>query len=55
MEGYCVKCKGKKEIKDGQKVPSAHNRFMLKGVCPTCGTVVCRFLPKEKKESKENG
>ena len=55
MTGYCVKCKSKVEIKDGQKVASAHNRFMFKGVCSTCNTTVCRFLAKEKKESKENG
>jgi len=28
---------------------------MFKGVCSTCNTTVCRFLAKEKKESKENG
>ena len=56
MEGYCVKCHKKVEIKDGQKVPCGNNgRFMFKGVCPDCGTVVCRFLKKEKKERKENG
>jgi len=26
---------------------------MFKGVCSTCNTTVCRFLAKEKKESKK--
>jgi hypothetical protein len=52
MEGYCVKCRGKKEIKDGQKIAMGNRgRFMFKGICPDCNTIVCRFLKKEKKEN----
>jgi len=40
-EGYCVKCKAKKEIveevmKNGRKA--------IKGKCPTCGTVMFKIL-----------
>jgi len=46
-EGYCVKCKEKKFIKDGEEVMTANGRRMAKGKCPTCGTTVTRFLPKK--------
>jgi len=40
MEGYCVKCKTKREItmKNGRKA--------MKGKCPTCGTGMFRILGK---------
>lgn len=44
--GYCMKCKKKVAIKNGQVVTSANGRKMVKGVCPTCGTKVNLFLPK---------
>jgi hypothetical protein len=44
MEGYCVKCKKKVEIKDGKEVVNAKNRRMMKGKCPNCSTTVCRIL-----------
>ena len=47
MLGYCVKCKSKKEIKNG-KITNGKRR-MLKGVCPTCGTKMIRFLKKGEK------
>jgi hypothetical protein len=47
MQGYCVKCKGKKEIKDGKEVVTKNGRRMMKGKCPTCGTTMCRILGKK--------
>ncbi|HLD05602.1 MAG TPA: DUF5679 domain-containing protein [Candidatus Nanoarchaeia archaeon] len=47
MEGYCVKCKSKREIKDGKETKNAKGRRMMKGKCPTCGTIVCRILPNK--------
>ena len=49
FEGYCVKCREKKQIKDGNVVVNEKGRRMAKGKCPTCGTNVTRFLPKEDK------
>ena len=46
VEGYCVKCKAKKEIKDGKEVVNARGMKMMKGKCPTCGTTVCRIMGK---------
>ena len=37
-EGYCVKCKGKKEIANAQEVTMKNGRPAVKGVCPDCGT-----------------
>lgn len=50
FEGYCVKCRTKREIKSGTVVTTANGRRMAKGVCPVCGTSVNRFLSQ--KESK---
>lgn len=49
FEGYCVKCRAKKTIKDGVVQEAANGRRMVKGKCPECGTTVTRFLPKEEK------
>ena len=38
-EGYCVKCKAKKEIVDAVEEVMKNGRRAIKGKCPTCGTV----------------
>ena len=35
MQAYCVKCRTKREMKDG--------RPATQGVCPTCGTKMFRI------------
>ncbi|MEN4013770.1 MAG: DUF5679 domain-containing protein [Chloroflexota bacterium] len=48
FEGYCVKCKQKRAIKNGKVEKTAKGRPMVKGDCPVCGTKVTRFLsPKD--------
>lgn len=47
FQGYCVKCREKVEIKGGKITTTKNGRRMAKGTCPTCGTTVSRFLPKE--------
>jgi len=42
-QGYCVKCKASKVIKDPKKTKTAKGKDMIKGKCPTCGTTVCTF------------
>ena len=37
-EGYCVKCKDKREIKDAEDTVLKNGRPATKGVCATCGT-----------------
>jgi hypothetical protein len=46
MEGYCVKCKSKKEIKDPVEVTMKNGRKAMKGKCPICGTGMFRMLGK---------
>ena len=46
MEGYCVKCKAKKEIKDEKEVTMKNGRKAMKGVCPSCGTGMYRIMGK---------
>jgi uncharacterized Zn finger protein (UPF0148 family) len=43
-EGYCVKCKAKKEIKDAVEEVMKNGRKAIKGKCPTCGTVMFKIL-----------
>ena len=45
-EGYCVKCKAKKEIADGVEETMKNGRKAIKGKCPTCGTVMFKILGK---------
>ena len=46
MEGYCVKCKAKREIQDGAEVTMKNVRRAMKGKPPTCGTGMFRILGK---------
>jgi len=45
MEAYCVKCKAKREMQDGEKVTMKNGRPAMKGKCPVCGTGLYRILP----------
>lgn len=56
-EGYCVKCKAKKEIADAVEELMKNGRKAIKGKCPTCGVVMFKILggkasPSESKEAK---
>ena len=46
MEGYCVKCKAKKEIKDAKEITMKNGRKAMKGKCPDFGTGMFRILGK---------
>ncbi|HET6498795.1 MAG TPA: DUF5679 domain-containing protein [Coriobacteriia bacterium] len=37
-EGYCVKCKDKREMKEAQQITMKNGRPATQGVCPDCGT-----------------
>ncbi|MEM2874092.1 MAG: DUF5679 domain-containing protein [Candidatus Nanoarchaeia archaeon] len=46
VEGYCVKCKAKREIKDPKNTTikgKAGARTAVKGSCPKCGTGMFRI------------
>jgi len=43
-EGYCVKCKTRKEIFNGVEETMKNGRRAIKGTCSTCGTVMFKIL-----------
>ena len=42
-EGYCVKCKSKREIKDAQSITMKNGRPATQGLCPECGTKIFKI------------
>jgi ribosomal protein S27E len=44
VEGYCVKCKTRKEISNGVEETMKNGRRAIKGRCATCGTVMFKIL-----------
>jgi len=42
-EGYCVKCKAKKEIKDPKDIVLKNGRPPPQGLCPDCGTKIFKI------------
>lgn len=42
-EGYCVKCKAKREIKNPQNVVLKNKKKAIKGTCPKCSTKMFRI------------
>jgi len=48
MEGYCLKCKEKKEMKDATKTTMKNGREAMKGKCPSCGTGMFKILGTSK-------
>lgn len=45
-QGYCVKCKEKRQITGDVTVSPKNGSKIAKGNCPACGTTVCRILGK---------
>jgi hypothetical protein len=45
-EGYCVKCKSKREMKDAKEQTMKNGRKAMKGKCTTCATSMFRILGK---------
>jgi len=45
-EGYCVKCKAKREIQGASEVTLKNGRRALKGKCPSCGTGMFKIIGK---------
>ena len=43
VQGYCVKCRKKVEIKDAKKITMKNGKPATKGTCPKCGTGVFRI------------
>ena len=52
-EGYCVKCKARKEIVNAVEETMKNSRKAIKGRCPTCGTVMFKILGGKASTSAE--
>jgi Zn finger protein HypA/HybF involved in hydrogenase expression len=52
-EGHCVKCRGRKTIKDAQLVEKkvkTSMKYFLQGKCPDCGTKIFKIMSKANAE-----
>lgn len=38
MQGYCMKCKGSREMSDAKPVTMKNGKPATEGKCPDCGT-----------------
>ena len=47
-QGWCVKCKGKKEMKEAKEVTMKNGRRAVKGKCPVCNTGMYKILGNKK-------
>ena len=43
MQGYCMKCRAKKEMKDAKSIIMKNGKSATQGVCPSCGTKMFRI------------
>lgn len=44
MDGYCVKCRQKREIEGGKQVKLKTGMKAMKGKCGHCGTKMYRII-----------
>ncbi|MDD5082349.1 MAG: DUF5679 domain-containing protein [Dehalococcoidales bacterium] len=43
MQGYCVKCRAKREIRNPRNIVMKNGRPATQGTCPICGTKMFRI------------
>jgi hypothetical protein len=43
MQGYCMKCRTKREMKDAKAITMKNGKPATQGVCPVCGTKMFRI------------
>ena len=43
MQGYCVKCRTKREIKNAKTITMKNKKPATQGSCPVCGTKMFRI------------
>ena len=53
MEGYCVKCKAKREIQNPTAGFNKRGSAVVFGTCPECGTKIYRIGRTELHEGME--
>lgn len=50
VEGHCMKCKEKREMKECEEVEMKNGRKAMKGICASCGTKMFKILGTKKAE-----
>jgi hypothetical protein len=43
MQGYCVKCRATREIRDAKEVKMKNGKPAVQGFCSSCGTKVFKI------------
>ena len=43
MQGYCLKCREQREMKDAQAITMKNGKPATQGLCPTCGTKIFKI------------
>ena len=46
MQAYCVKCREKRDLVDGEEVVMKNGKKAMQGKCPECGTKLFRIMGK---------
>jgi len=46
VEGFCVKCKAKREIQNPTNITLKNGKPAIKGTCPVCGTTMIVMAKK---------
>ena len=50
IEGRCMRCKDKKEMKDADMTMTSRGGYMAKGKCTVCGCGMCAIMSKDNAE-----
>ena len=50
VQGHCMKCKEKREMKDSRIEQTARGGYMARGTCKICGTNMAAILSKDNAE-----
>ena len=53
MQGYCVKCRAKKEIKDAKNITMKNGKPATKAVCEVCGTTMFKIGKAKQSTNQE--
>lgn len=43
VEGHCMKCKAKREMKNARQEKTSKGANMIRGECSVCGTKMCKM------------
>ena len=50
VEGYCVKCKAKRQMKNPEIKQTVRGGYMAQGKCSVCGTKMSAMMSKDNAE-----